>query len=583
MSKNFKFESLENQLANPSLEMNLMEPDMPQLLFDAYLKLDQGIIQLAEPWSDELISLSDDKLFPLYNSLNIKLQPIASIIGSLAANEIVKIVAEKYTPIQQWLFWSDFSLHPKEKPDDINDSSDIAKLFGQQFVNKLKHSNGLMVGCGAIGCELLKNLSRLGVSMEGKLIITDPDHIEVSNLSRQFLFRPENIRQSKSEVAVKRISHLTPHHLQMNLVAIQEKLGRDNQQLMDKIMKESDYVFNALDNIKARLYVDSQCVHHQIPLYESGTLGNKGNTQPVIPFITENYGASKDPEDTESFPVCTLKNFPNKSEHTIHWARDNFEGMFNRLAKNLLSIQKDSQFYKQLSGYEKNLAKNDIYQFLNTRKPDNWNDCAIWSVDLWNKYFRNPIIQLLKNFPADSLTKEGNLFWSGGKRCPKVINFNYQDANHLLFVSSCTHLLARCFGIKDNFNTEQLVEVIKDYHSPEYLVTEEKTATTDEEAKEQNDSNLIEVSDEKIDQLVQQNGQFLNICVFNPQEFEKDDDTNWHIAYLTATSNCRSQSYGIALLDHYQVRGMAGKIIRSSYYYFFCIWIDLFGILKVFQ
>ena len=60
---------------------------------------------------------------------------------------------------------------------------------------------------------------------------------------------------------------------------------------------------------------------------------------------------------------------------------------------------------------------------------------------------------------------------------------------------------------------------------------------------------VIEVSDEKIDQLVQQNGQFLNNCVFNPQEFEKDDDTNWHIAYLTATSNCRSQSYGIALLD----------------------------------
>ena len=93
-----------------------------------------------------------------------------------------------------------------------------------------------MVGCGAIGCELLKNLSRLGVSLEGKLIITDPDHIEVSNLSRQFLFRPENIRQSKS-VAVERISHMSPQHLKMNLIAIQEKLGRDNQQLMDKMMK----------------------------------------------------------------------------------------------------------------------------------------------------------------------------------------------------------------------------------------------------------------------------------------------------------------------------------------------------------
>ena len=63
MSKDFKFESLENQLTNPSLEMNLMNPDMPQLLFDAYLKINQGLIKISEPWSDELISLSDDKLF----------------------------------------------------------------------------------------------------------------------------------------------------------------------------------------------------------------------------------------------------------------------------------------------------------------------------------------------------------------------------------------------------------------------------------------------------------------------------------------------------------------------------------------
>lgn len=48
-----------------------------------------------------------------------------------------------------------------------------------------------MIGAGAIGCELLKNFAMigLGTGVQGKIVLTDPDHIENSNLNRQFLFR----------------------------------------------------------------------------------------------------------------------------------------------------------------------------------------------------------------------------------------------------------------------------------------------------------------------------------------------------------------------------------------------------------
>ena len=59
-------------------------------------------------------------------------------------------------------------------------------------------------------------------------------------------------------------------------------------------------------------------------LFESGTMGMKGNTQPVIPFLTETYSNSNDPVVEKEFPVCTIKNFPNSIQHTIHWARDYF-------------------------------------------------------------------------------------------------------------------------------------------------------------------------------------------------------------------------------------------------------------------
>lgn len=90
-----------------------------------------------------------------------------------------------------------------------------------------------------------------------------------------------------------------------------------------------DGVLTALDNLDARLYVDRQCVKYKRPLIDAGTLGAKGNVQVVMyaPESTETYGESVDPEDSHT-PVCTLKSFPYKIEHTIQWAREMFDDMF---------------------------------------------------------------------------------------------------------------------------------------------------------------------------------------------------------------------------------------------------------------
>jgi molybdopterin/thiamine biosynthesis adenylyltransferase len=51
-----------------------------------------------------------------------------------------------------------------------------------------------VIGSGAIGCELLKNYAMVNLATseklgKGTIVVTDPDHIETSNLNRQFLFR----------------------------------------------------------------------------------------------------------------------------------------------------------------------------------------------------------------------------------------------------------------------------------------------------------------------------------------------------------------------------------------------------------
>lgn len=48
-----------------------------------------------------------------------------------------------------------------------------------------------------------------------------------------------------------------------------------------------------------------------------------------------------------------------------------------------------------------------------------------------------------------------------------------------------------------------------------------------------------------------------------PVEFEKDDDTNYHIDFITAASNLRAQNYNIATADKHQTKFIAGKIIPA--------------------
>ena len=141
-----------------------------------------------------------------------------------------------------------------------------------------------MVGAGALGCEYIKAFALMGVgcSDDGKVGVTDNDNIEVSNLNRQFLFRKNNVGYSKSKVACTIAKEINPA---LNVVDYQTRVGTDTETVFnDAFWEQLDFVVNAVDNIKARLYVDQRCVWYGKPLLESGTLGTKANSQMVIPF-----------------------------------------------------------------------------------------------------------------------------------------------------------------------------------------------------------------------------------------------------------------------------------------------------------
>ena len=120
---------------------------------------------------------------------------------------------------------------------------------------------------------MLKNWALLGVaraSKGGGVTVTDMDHIEKSNLSRQLLFRAADIGSAKATCAARAARQL---RADMRVTPTERRVGPDSEdQFDDAFWHGLDGVCTALDNVDARLYVDSKCLFYHKPLLESGTL-----------------------------------------------------------------------------------------------------------------------------------------------------------------------------------------------------------------------------------------------------------------------------------------------------------------------
>lgn len=118
------------------------------------------------------------------------------------------------------------------------------------------------------------------------ITVTDPDHIETSNLTRQFLFRQKHVKKPKSGTAAATLLQMNPL-LNGHISARLDKVSDQTDDIYsDEFFQAQNVVVNALDNVKARVYVDSRCVANSKPLFESGTLGPKGHVQVIIPHKT---------------------------------------------------------------------------------------------------------------------------------------------------------------------------------------------------------------------------------------------------------------------------------------------------------
>jgi adenylyltransferase/sulfurtransferase len=114
---------------------------------------------------------------------------------------------------------------------------------------RLKNSRVLVVGAGALGNEVCKNLSLVGV---GQVHIVDMDTIEHSNLARCVFFRQEDEGSNKAEVLARAVRDLNPDVSAEFFDAPVQRLGAG-------FLMDYDLVIGALDNREARAWVNQAC------------------------------------------------------------------------------------------------------------------------------------------------------------------------------------------------------------------------------------------------------------------------------------------------------------------------------------
>jgi ubiquitin-activating enzyme E1 len=451
-------------------------------------------------------------------------------------------------------------------------------------VDKLQAAKLFVVGAGAIGCEILKNLAAMGIGTVngGKVVVTDMDTIEKSNLSRQLLFRDGDIGTFKSVAAREAVLRYCPM-MQIEAHSCKVGEGSSNNPFDESFWSSDvDVVLNALDNVEARLHMDTQCVANKKALIDAGTMGPKGNVQVIVPNKSESYASSADPPEP-SIPLCTIKNFPYAIAHTIQWGRDLFEGLFQR---------RPQQANDFLDSLRTKTSDDVVAQFIQDKGADNaleiakeleedlsmdiLNECSDlqvqrktalrWAIELALKLFYYEPIDLLRKHPLESVDDEGQPFWAGSRRPPKSLIFNLLSAesdqsnineNFVEFVRNGAKLRV------ETFNNEILHWVDVDFTSSEaheaciqYFKINDKFHAKNEGYLSESTDGVIPV-EETLRKIVSTERRMKTI------EFEKDDELNGHVAFVNAASNLRAMVYGIPIVDAMETRRVAGKIVPA--------------------
>ncbi|RLF05779.1 MAG: adenylyltransferase [Thermoprotei archaeon] len=148
------------------------------------------------------------------------------------------------------------------------------KLLGLEGQERLRRARVMVVGVGGLGCAASLYLAAAGV---GKILLVDPERVELSNLNRQVLYWARDLGGLKVEVAARKLTEFNP---EISVDALAIRVTPDN---VEELVSRVDLVVDGLDNWEARLLVNDACVRLGKPFIHAAVEGLRGEMMVVMP------------------------------------------------------------------------------------------------------------------------------------------------------------------------------------------------------------------------------------------------------------------------------------------------------------
>lgn len=161
-----------------------------------------------------------------------------------------------------------------EKSDFDEDRYSRLRLIPWWDQDRLKNATIMVVGAGALGNELIKNLTLLGI---GRILIFDMDSIENTNLTRSVLYRTKDVGRYKAEVAAESAIEMNPDVKAKPYIAnIIDDIGLG-------VFRRMDVVLGGLDNREARLFINQSCYKVNTPWIDGAIEALDGFARVFVP------------------------------------------------------------------------------------------------------------------------------------------------------------------------------------------------------------------------------------------------------------------------------------------------------------
>jgi len=305
---------------------------------------------------------------------------------------------------------------------------------------------------------------------------------------------------------------------------------------------------------------------------ESGTLGTKTNSDVFLPKLTGSYNdAVEDDSNETQIAMCTLRSFPYLPLHCIEFAKASyFSDYFEFAPQQYESFRQDvAGFFEQLESIEgeadKMKALMMIKEFIALQQDGKvtYTTCIKQAFKHYTKDFITSIRDLV--YQCDEMEKsKGEPFWTGTKRRPKEAPWDPKKppAQALEYLYACANCYAFMFKVpyvRGRAEFEQLI-VAANLEVPAWTPPIGSADLEEEEG-----GNGPSVDPESVMKVT---GELYGVDPAGLQpieahDFEKDDDSNFHIDFLTTGTNLRSANYDIKPSERATVKVTAGKIIPA--------------------